>query len=86
MRKIVARLVPLILAMTVLILAGCQQEKKGPAHKDQADSVQLWYAYNTENIMQDLEYPELMESRCYPAHAMLAQRCGIHSADDYPYR
>lgn len=63
MRKIVARLVPLILAMTVLILAGCQQEKNGPAHKDQADSVRLWYAYNTENIMQDLEYPELMESR-----------------------
>ena len=41
------------------VLAACGGEETPPAQKD----VTLWYGYNTENFMQDYEYPELMASR-----------------------
>lgn len=56
-----------LLLVTVLmlsLLAGCEKkpEKDSPNAVD-SGSVKLWYAYNTENLMQDLEYPELMAAR-----------------------
>ena len=64
MKITVKRILTLLLATVMLgsVLVGCSGDgaKEG---KSPAKSVKLWYAYNTENLMQDLEYPELMESR-----------------------
>ena len=49
----------LVILLSVSLLAGCAGEKAG----GQNDTVKLWYAYNTENLMKDVEYPELIESR-----------------------
>ncbi len=56
----------LALALLLPVLSGCKPgtpDTTEPA----ADSggVKLWYAYNTENFMQDLEYDDLMEERDY---------------------
>ena len=51
----------LALALSASVMAGCKSEKETSAAKQ--DNVKLWYAYNTENLMKDLEYPELMEAR-----------------------
>ena len=62
--KKLKRAVALILSLSMIftLLAACDNAAIGT---DQAaeDQIKLWYAYNTENLMQDLEYPELMESR-----------------------
>lgn len=56
-----------LLLVTVFVLslfAGCETKPGGETpNAVNSDSVKLWYAYNTENLMQDLEYPELMSSR-----------------------
>ena len=44
------------------LFAGCSKEEAAENKKSDS-SVKLWYAYNTENLMQDLEYPEKMEQR-----------------------
>ena len=49
----------ILLAMMFSLLLGC----KDNTEKTQDQPVKLWYAYNTENIMQDIQYPELMEQR-----------------------
>lgn len=64
MTKTMKKLVSLLLAMVAMlpVLGGCTrsdtqvQEQPEPA-------VKLWWAYNTENLMQDVEYPKLMEQR-----------------------
>ncbi len=53
----------LVSAMAVSLLAGCKDNKEDTASVNSNDSVKLWYAYNTENFMKDLEYPELMAQR-----------------------
>ena len=65
MKKRVKNIVSGILAsaMLVSVLAGCKSEAGKSSANAQKDSVQIWYAYNTENLMQDLEYPELMAER-----------------------
>lgn len=45
--------------MMTSIFAACGGEETPPVE----GSVKLWYGYNTENFMQDYEYPELMSSR-----------------------
>ena len=45
--------------MMTSIFAACGGEETPPVE----ESVKLWYGYNTENFMQDYEYPELMSSR-----------------------
>ncbi len=56
----------LALALVLSVLAGCNSEPQKPADSDAASGgVKLWYAYNTENLMQDLEYEDLMEERDY---------------------
>lgn len=45
--------------MLMGIFAACGAEET-PVKEE---TVKLWYGYNTENFMQDYEYPELMESR-----------------------
>ena len=42
--------------MMTSIFAACGGEETPPVE----ESVKLWYGYNTENFMQDYEYPELM--------------------------
>ena len=49
-------------ALSLSMFAGCKDEK-GDSSAKQKDSVKLWYAYNTENLMKDVEYPELIEAR-----------------------
>lgn len=61
MKKIMAFL--LAVMMVVPLFAGCNGEGEQQGSQQQGDSVKLWYAYNTENLMQDLEYPEKMEER-----------------------
>lgn len=52
----------LLLTAVLLILPGCGSGSTEEAVPEPED-VKLWYAYNTENFMQDRQYPELMESR-----------------------
>ena len=49
----------IVFAVLITMLAGCKET----AEKTQDRPVKLWYAYNTENLMQDMQYPELMEQR-----------------------
>ena len=48
--------------MLIGILSACGEEPT-PTEPDQPEIAKLWYGYNTENFMQDYEYPDLMESR-----------------------
>lgn len=61
MKKLLALL--LVLVMVLPVFAGCNGDGKQQTSNQQGDSVKLWYAYNTENLMRDLEYPEKMEER-----------------------
>ena len=49
-------------ALSLSMFAGCKDEK-GDSSAKQKDSVKLWYAYNTENFMKDVEYPEIIAER-----------------------
>ena len=60
-RRILACL--LVVAMAVSVLAGCKGDGGENIAAGQDDTVKLWYAYNTENLMKDVEYPELMAER-----------------------
>ena len=51
----------LLAIMLASSFAGCADTSS--ANQGGDESVKLWYAYNTENLMQDLEYPEKMEER-----------------------
>lgn len=60
MKKNVKRVVSLLLA-TVLLLALCACNQTGgqtdqPQTGEEQSGLKLWWAYNTENLMQDLEY------------------------------
>ena len=61
MKKIFALLLALV--MVIPLLAGCKEEPQSQSAAQTDDAVKLWYSYNTENLMQDLEYPELMAER-----------------------
>lgn len=61
MKKILTLL--LAFMMVTSFFAGCNRGGEQQGSQQQGDSVKLWYAYNTENLMQDLEYPEKMEER-----------------------
>ena len=61
MKKILALL--LVFVMVLPILSGCGGAGEQQSSQTQDDQIKLWYAYNTENLMQDLEYPEKMEER-----------------------
>ena len=50
-------------ALSLSLLVGCKNDGNNSAVSNEDDSVKLWYAYNTENLMKDLEYPELMAQR-----------------------
>ena len=58
-RALAVFLLPILL---VSLFAGCSKEKESAAQEN-TGSVKLWYAYNTENFMQDVEYSEKMEAR-----------------------
>ena len=49
----------IVFAVLITLLAGCKET----AEKTQDMPVKLWHAYNTENLMQDMQYPELMAQR-----------------------
>lgn len=49
----------LVLVLSLSIFAGCKNGNENP-EANAEDSVKLWYAYNTENLMKDLAYPELI--------------------------
>ena len=63
MFKKTTRYFAFVLALAILCsaFAGCNGSEG--SHQIADDSVKIWYAYNTENLMQDLEYPELMAER-----------------------
>ncbi len=61
MKKILTLLLASV--MVTSIFAGCNRGGEQQGSQQRGDSVKLWYAYNTENLMQDLEYPEKMEER-----------------------
>ena len=64
MRNKVKSMLSLILVavLALSVFAGCKPDDAA-ANPTATGSVKLWYAYNTENLMQDLEYPELMKKR-----------------------
>lgn len=50
-------------AMVFILLAACEQGG-GEQQEPVAESgIKLWYAYNTENFMQDTEYPDQIAER-----------------------
>ncbi len=67
----------ILLSLMMSLFSGCVNTKKngqssqndgqGSQNNGQGSAteapVTLWWAYNTENLMQDLEYPELMDNR-----------------------
>ena len=57
MKKVLSMLLAAV--MMTSIFAACGGVETPPVK----ESVKLWYGYNTENFMQDYEYPELMSSR-----------------------
>ena len=59
------RVLPLILAALLLLpMTGCAQgQSAADPTAPELSGPRLWYAYNTENWMQDMQYPELMDSR-----------------------
>ncbi len=61
MKRIMAFL--LAVMMVAPFFSGCQEGQQSQTEPKNDESVKLWYAYNTENLMQDLEYPEKMEER-----------------------
>lgn len=65
MKKRMKQTVSMILtaALSLSLLVGCKGDEKNPAVSGEDDSVKLWYAYNTENLMKDLEYTDLMAER-----------------------
>ena len=54
----------LVLAFVLPVISGCDSQNSSGSAAASSD-VKLWYAYNTENLMQDLEYEDLMEERDY---------------------
>ncbi len=62
--KVMKKLLCLCLSALMLtgILTACS-EAPAPTEPAQPVIAKLWYGYNTENFMQDYEYPELMASR-----------------------
>ena len=52
----------LALVMMLTLCVACKDEAQTEAQTNQGN-VKLWYAYNTENFMQDVEYPEVMAER-----------------------
>ena len=68
MNRTFKRILTLVLATLLVlpVLAGCGEKEPEVQQAASDDSgVKLWYAYNTENLMQDLEYEDLMEERDY---------------------
>ena len=65
MRKQMKRVLSFALttALILSLLAGCKQGESGTTGNNQSESVKLWYAYNTENLMKDVEYLELIAER-----------------------
>ena len=61
MKKTTTKLFSFTLALIVLCtsFSACSGDKETP----KKGNIKLWWAYNTENLMQDMEYPELMEQR-----------------------
>ena len=62
--KAMKKIISLCLSALMLtgILSACG-ENNAPIEPAQPEIAKLWYGYNTENFMQDYEYPEQMESR-----------------------
>ena len=65
MKKRMKQAVSMILtaALSLSLLVGCKNDGNNSAVSNEDDSVKLWYAYNTENLMKDLEYSELIAER-----------------------
>lgn len=53
----------LVVLLVLPMLAACKNEEPASVGTETSNEVKLWYSYNTENLMQDLEYPDLMEER-----------------------
>lgn len=51
-----------VIIMFTGIFSACRNTPE-PTEPTQPEGPRLWYAYNTENFMQDMQYPELMDSR-----------------------
>ena len=62
--KAMKKIISLCLSALMLtgILSACG-ENNANTEPTQPEIAKLWYGYNTENFMQDYEYPEQMESR-----------------------
>lgn len=61
MKKILALLLTAVILSSFLV--GCQKSPEPVATEPVEQPPKFWFAYNTENFMQDMQYPELMESR-----------------------
>ena len=59
----------LVIVFVMAFFAACEPKDPNAGTNDPAanfeGNVKLWYAYNTDNFMQDLEYEDLMEERDY---------------------
>ena len=61
MKKYIAIL--LVLLIVVPMFVACKNDVVQTTEPSAEPGVKLWYAYNTENYMQDIEYPEQIAER-----------------------
>ena len=64
MKKSVKQLLTFAVLMTLVLVlfTGCKNSEK-TENLSAETSVKLWWAYNTENLMQDMEYLHLLREQ-----------------------
>ena len=66
-KRILSLLICLVMVLSLFAACDSEDAPETPAGNEAVsdEAVKLWYGYNTENFMQDLEYEDQMEERDY---------------------
>lgn len=67
MKRNAKSILSLLLAvmLTMSLFAACNNDEQPAGDAASNEAIKLWYGYNTDNFMQDLEYEDEMEDRDY---------------------
>lgn len=67
MKRNAKSILSLLLAvmLTMSLFAACNNDEQPAGEAASNEAIKLWYGYNTDNFMQDLEYEDEMEDRDY---------------------
>ena len=58
-KSILTLLLALVMVLSLFTACGGDSQTTEPSEAASNEPVKLWYGYNTENFMQDLEYEDL---------------------------